>query len=354
MVDWRNRISTLIVAAVATLLIWTWAADRTREVRTLTGTVLLRPTDPARQFVDPAQPQAITLTLKGSPATINRLQGALEQGLALSIGTEATGGESGLRKVDLAALIDASAEVRATDASVVSVRPDRVDARVGAMVPVRLPVVAAASLALLKGGSQVEPAEVQALVPEPVAEATSRESAEAIVDAKGLPEGSAQEVLAPLRLPDSLKVAPSQVVFTPDRVKVRFTVAAKSRSFTLPTVRVEIAGAPEDLRGFEVGFADKGDLIRDVVLSAPGDALGPIESGQVRVAAIVHLTPEELSKRITQKAVSAWVVPPGVQVESAAGQRPFEVMVPLKIETRATPAAEPAPAPAAEPPRTQG
>ncbi|MEY4842113.1 MAG: hypothetical protein RJA12_837, partial [Planctomycetota bacterium] len=39
-----------------------------------------------------------------------------------------------------------------------------------------------------------------------------------------------------------LTLAPSQVVFTPDRVKVNFTVAGKSRSFTLPTVRVEVAG----------------------------------------------------------------------------------------------------------------
>jgi hypothetical protein len=36
------------------------------------------------------------------------------------------------------------------------------------------------------------------------------------------------------------------------------------------------------------------------------------------------------------------VVPPGVQVESAGGQRPSEVIVPLKIEPRAVPAAEPA------------
>jgi len=355
MADWRNRISTLIVAAIATLLVWTWAADRTREVRTLAGTVLLRPADATKQFVDPAQPQAVTLTVKGSPATINRLQTALEQGLVLPIGPEATAGEAGLRKLDLAALIDASPELRVTDASVVSVRPDRVDVRVGAMVPVRLPVVAAASLAMLKGGSQVEPAEVQALVPEPIAEAASKESAEALVDTKDLPEGSAQQVMAPLRLPDSLKVAPSQVVFTPDRVRVRFTVAAKSRSFTLPTVRVEVAGAPEDMRGFEVGFGEKGDLIRDVVLSAPGDALGPIENGQVRVVAIVHLSPEELSKRIAQKAVSAWVVPPGVQVESAAGQRPFEVVVPLKIEPRVAPASEPAPpAASTEAPRQGG
>jgi hypothetical protein len=34
------------------------------------------------------------------------------------------------------------------------------------------------------------------------------------------------------------------------------------------------------------------------------------------------------------------VVPPGVQVESAGGQRPSEVIVPLKIEPRAVPANE--------------
>jgi hypothetical protein len=149
-----------------------------------------------------------------------------------------------------------------------------------------------------------------------------------------------------LRLPESLKLGASQAIFTPDRVKVQFTVAARSRSFTLPTVRVAVAGAPEDLQGFDVSFGEQGDLLREVVLSAPGDALGPIEAGQTRAVAIVHLTPEELSKRIPQKQVSAWVLPPGVQVESVAGKRPSEVMVPLKIEPRAKPTEPPAPAPA--------
>lgn len=348
-------ISTVLVAAIATLLIWTWAADRTREVRTLSGTVLLRPADASRQFVDPAQPQSVSLSVKASPASITRLQGLLEQGLLLPLGSGPLTSEPGQRMIDLAAAIDRCPEVLATDASVVSVRPDRVEVRVGAMVPVRMPVVAAASLVMLRGDAEVQPAEVQALVPEPAAEAASKERAEAIIDAKGLADGSQHEVEAPLRLPDSLKVAPSQVVFTPDRVKVKFTVGGKSRSFTLPTVRVEVAGAPEDLKGFEVTFPDKGDLIRDVVLSAPGDALLPIEGGQARVVAIVHLSPEELSKRITQKAVSAWVVPPGVQVESAAGQRPSEVLVPLKIEPRALPVSEPLPAaPAAAAPNSAG
>jgi hypothetical protein len=346
--DWRSRISTLIVAIIATLLIWTWAADRTREVRVLTGSVLLRPADGARQFIDPAQPQAVTVTLKGSPATLNALQTRLEQGLALVPGTETLGAEPGQRTLNLASLIETSAEVRSTDASVTAVRPERIEVRVGAMVPVRMPVRAIAPLVTLRGDSEVDPLEVQVLVPEPSAGAASRETAEAVVDAKDLPEGSTHDVTAPLRLPESLKLAPTQAVFTPDRVKVRFTVAARSRSFTLPTVRVEVAGAPEDLKGFDVSFDEQGDLLRDVVLSAPGDALGPIEAGQARVVAIVHLGPEELSKRIPQKAVSAWVLPPGVQVESVGGKRPSEITVPLKIEPRAKPAEE-SPRPAAEP-----
>lgn len=350
--EWRNRISTLLVASVATLLIWTWAADRTREVRILSGSVMLRPADPARQFVDPAQPQPVTVTLKGSPATINAIQTRLEQGLPLTLGPDILGEEPGQRVLNLAALIEAAQEVRTTDASVTAVRPDRIEARVGAMVPVRMPVRAVAPLVTLRGDSSVDPADVQVLVPEPSAGAASRESAEAVVDAKGLAEGSTHEVTAPLRLPESLKLGSTQAVFTPDRVKVKFTVAARGRSFTLPTVRVEVAGAPEDLQGFDVSFGEQGDLLRDVVLSAPGDAMGPIEAGQTRVVAIVHLGPEELSKRITQKVVSAWVVPPGVQVESVGGKRPSEVTVPLKIEPRAKPGDEPRPAAEAATPKS--
>ena len=333
MQDWKGTISTLVVAAVATLLIWTWAADRTREVRSLSGTVLLRPAEPSRQFVDPAQPQPVTVNFKGNPASLARLQTALEQGLVIVVPT----GEAGLRTLAIDAMLESSDEVRGTDASVVSVRPSRIDVRTGSMVPVRMPVVPRSSLVSLLDDATIEPAEVQALVPEPVAEAASRESAEAVIDARNLPEGSTQQVEAQLRAPDSLKLQAGQVQFTPDRVKVQFTVAGRSRSTTLPTVRVEIAGAPEDLEGFDVGFPEKGDVLRDVVLTAPGGAIEGVEDGSIRVVAIVHLTQEDLARRVAQKAVSAWVLPPGVSVESVTGKAPGGVLVPLKITPRLSP-----------------
>ena len=350
MQDWKGTISTIVVAAVATLLIWTWAADRTREVRTLTGTLLLRPTEPNRQFVDPAQPQAVTVNLKGNPASLARLQAALEQGLVVTV----PGGESGQRQVMLDALIESSPDVLSTDASVVSVRPSRLEIRTGAMVPVRMSVVPRSALVSLLDGAQIEPAEVQALVPEPVAEAASRESAEAVIDARNVPEGSTQETDAALRAPDALKLQPGQAIFTPERVKVRFTVAGRSRSTTLPTVRVEIAGAPEDLEGFNVGFPEKADVLRDVVLSAPGGAIEVVQDGSVRVVAIVHLTQEDLARRVAQKAVSAWVLPPGVSVESVAGKAPGSVMVPLSISPRVAPEDSKVPDGAAPPPAPVG
>jgi len=341
MQDWKGTISTVVVAALASLLIWTWAADRTREVRALTGTVVLRPSDPAKQFVEPAQPQAVTVNFKGNPASLARLQAALEQGLVLTV---APGSEPGQRSLPMDTLIEESAEVHATDASVVSVRPARVDVRSGSMVPVRMSVVPRSTLVAIPEDASIEPDSVQALVPEPVAQAASREPAEAIVDAKNLPEGSTQEVDAVVRPPDALKLQPGQAIFVPERVKVRFTVAGKSGSTTLPTVRVEIAGAPEDLEGFDVGFPDKGDVRGDVVLSAPGGALAGIADGSIRVVAVVHLSPEELARRIAQKPVSAWVLPPGVRVESVAGKAPASVMVPLRIAPRtATEEVKPSP-----------
>lgn len=205
------------------------------------------------------------------------------------------------------------------------------------MVPVRMQVVPRSTLVAIPENASIEPASVQAMVPEPVAEAASREPAEAIVDAKNLPEGSTQEVEALLRAPDALKLQPNQAIFTPDRVKVRFTVAGKGGSTTLPTVRVEIAGAPEDLEGFEVGFPDKADVLRDVVLTASGSALAGIADGSTRVVAIVHLSPEDLARRVPQKAVSAWVLPPGVTVESVGGRTPASVTVPLRIAPRNSP-----------------
>ena len=338
--DWKATLSTLFAASIATLLIWTWAADRTRELRTLSGTVILRPSDSAKRFVDPAQPQSVTVSVKASPASLTRLQSALEQGLVLQLDTD--GVETGTRSAVLGPLIERTVEVRGTDADISSVRPARIDVRVGAMVPVRMPVVARVPLVTLWGPALVQPTEVTAMVPETAAEAASKESIEAVVNAKDLPAGTSHTVDASLRLPDALKLLPSQVTFTPDRVQVSFTVAGKSQTITLPSVRIEIAGAPQDLQGFDVTFGEGGGVLRDVVLGSQGTALADVESGKTRVVAIVHLTPEDLAKRITQKAVSTWVLPAGSEVNSVAGVRPADVVVPLLIKPK--PAAGEAPA----------
>ena len=183
--DWKGTLSTIFAASIATLLIWTWAADRTRELRTLSGTVILRPSDAGERFVDPAQPQSVSVSVKASPASLTRLQAALEQGLVLQLDTD--GMETGMRSAVLGPLIERTAEVRGTDADISSVRPARIDVRVGAMVPVRMPVVARVPLVTLWGPAEVQPTEVVAMVPETSAEAASKEAIEAVVNATDLP-----------------------------------------------------------------------------------------------------------------------------------------------------------------------
>ncbi|MCE9620160.1 MAG: hypothetical protein K8R92_09655 [Planctomycetes bacterium] len=343
--NWTSRISTIFVAMIATLLIWTWAADRTREIRELKGTVAFRSSDPAQHFVDPTKTFAITLSVKASPASIERIQTLLDEGVAIPSGTENFPGVDGTYNVMLASAINDLPQVIATDATVLASRPESAKVLVGSLTTTQYPLVVKIPLADFESAS-VDPSVALVTLPASAAEAVKGIQVEAVVDAKDLTPGM-NRATAKLRLPESVPVKPEQVTFVPDHAEVTFTLRRKTESLNLATVGVQIAGSPTDLKGFDVVINQEGGVLRDVTLVGPPDALKEIESGKFTVTAIVPLTSGDLGSKIAKKAVQSWILPPRVSVESVGGKQILNPEIALKIEPKPTtstvPDAEPAP-----------
>jgi len=332
--NWTANLSTWFVAAIATLLIWTWAADRTRDTREIKGTFSFRSSDPKQHFVDPMKPIAITLSVKASPTSIERIQSILDEGLIIPTGTAGFPNTAGAYNVMLASAINNLPQIIATDATVQTARPESAKVVIGDLTTTQFPLTAKISLAEYESAS-INPSVVLVTLPTSAIDAMKNLQVEAVVDTKDLSTGK-NNAQATLRLPESVAVKSEQVTFVPDQAIVTFTLRRKTENITLATVPLQIAASPTDLRGFDITIQQDGGVLRDVILIGPPDALKDIESGKFSVAAIVPLKSGDLGSKVAKKSVSNWVLPPGVSVESVAGKQIVNPEIALKIEPRTT------------------
>jgi hypothetical protein len=108
----------------------------------------------------------------------------------------------------------------------------------------------------------------------------------------------------PLRMADTLVAGPD-VRIIPAKVKVSFTIRSRIRETVVENMRVQIGGPIEDRDAFIVEVDPK--VLRDVTVLADADLSREIESGNVPVIAILHLSSREKESMITQKPVSMFV-----------------------------------------------
>ncbi|MBX3355965.1 MAG: hypothetical protein KF724_09735 [Phycisphaeraceae bacterium] len=347
--NWTNRLSTGLIAAVVTLLIWTWAAEKTREETTITGTVRFVTAEGQPLSVDPSNALTATLQLRGSRQALQRAGAILEGGADLRLGLGGVPAEAGRFQVELAKVFAELPEIRQLDLSVLNARPDTVTLTIGRLVTQTVPIVAAIPLAQISGSVVIEPPEAQLTLPASLAESIAQPRIEAFVDVRNLEPGRRHTVDAPLRLPESLQSARGLARVEPAVVRVSFILGSRDRTAVIPTVPVQIAGPPADLRNYEIVVEPGSEFLRSVTISGPGDAISQIESGRARIAAIVHLGAEDLVRRSVSKPITLWLLPSGVTVTRIGTSTDTAPAIPLRIterpRTSPPPAVEPTPSP---------
>jgi len=346
--EWTNRISTALIATVVTLLIWTWAAEKTREELTISGAIRFVVGEGQPLSVEPAAAVTLTMQVKGSRLALQRAAAMLEHGAELRLGVGGVPSTPGTYSVDVARAFSELPEILRSDLSVISVRPDTVTMTVGRLVTKTLPIVAEIPLALTSGTITIEPAEATLTLPESLADSMPATKIEAFVDVRNLEIGRRHTLESPLRLPEALAAARTVTRLEPLTAKVTFMLVSRDRTAVVPTVPVQVAGPPSDLRNYEVQVEGGSEFLRNVTVSGPGEAISQIESGRARIAAIVHFGADDLARRSVTKPVSMWLLPPGVTVTRIGNSTDTAPLVPFRITERprsAAPAVEPATVP---------
>ncbi len=131
------------------------------------------------------------------------------------------------------------------------------------------------------------------------------------------------------------------VTIEPSNATIEFTVKSRIKETTLPTVRVQIAGPPEDHDEYRIEIENP--TLTDVTIKADGELISQIERNQAVVVAMVHLSQREKERGIDSKPVTCFMALPlgenspvqATIVDAEVGDTPQLPIVRLKITARA-------------------
>lgn len=336
---WKARLGSFVTVTAVALLLWLWAAGRTTEVASISLQARFASGDPGRVAVLPGTPFTVELRLRGSRRDLDeaasRLGGTVVE---LRSGAPGVPAAIGTHVVDLATSIDRSDEVARLGAAVDGANPASATIEIVELVSVEAPVVPDLPGVRLAGGVAVEPERVAVRLPASLLrrlEGAPR--IEAYVppsQSEALRAGRRHAIEVPLRLPESLEGEAALVSVEPARARLSFTIADRSRTATLPLVPVQVAGPPEDLEAFTVTLADGSEFLRDVEVRGRADLVRDLEEGRARAIAFIHLSADDLAKKVSRKRISLWMLPDGVTVTGVAGGEETSPAVELTIRER--------------------
>jgi hypothetical protein len=306
-----REIWTYIIVTLVTVLIWFWAAAETRETKIIySATVRFNVPDGTDWIITP-QDRAVVINLTGAKLGIRNAETLARTGLTIEVRPV-----EGPQTVDLAQALAQNESLRDAGVTINTVEPSLADITLDRLEQFAAPVKAVLPGITLQDEAVIDPPEVQVTMPKTLRQRGPRDVVvEAFVDRSELDRllpGAPQSIEARLRLPEGLPGAGATgVSINPNRAKLTFTVRSRTREIKLDTVRVQIAGPPEDRDAYVVEIDPK--QLRGVTISAASDLARRIETNEVPVVAVVHLSALEKENRIASKPVSYFLalVPDG-------------------------------------------
>lgn len=316
--QWHREIWTYLLVTVVAALIWFWAAGETRDRKTFNhGVVQFKVADTNNWLVRP-QEVVPTVVAYGSNLSLQKMESELRRRLTISVSATA-----GLQDIDLMAQLRNNDRVRATGATILSVEPATVKIDLDPVEEIAVRVKPALPGITPEGDMTIEPAEVTLSMPSQLRQRLpQRLQVEAFVDRSELDRlepGRPHTLDVKLRLPEGLPNT-SDITITPARAKLTFVIRSRTREVSLDTVRVHVAGPPEDRDLYDIEVDPK--QLRNIVISTDADLATKIESGEAPVVAVIHLSSREKEARIESKRISGFVA---LVPEPGGGTRMVEV-----------------------------
>ena len=117
-------------------------------------------------------------------------------------------------------------------------------------------------------------------------------------------------------------------------VKKISAVLTNMTDHVLPAVPIQVAAPPADLDRYNVKIAAGNEFLRDVTLRGLPQDIRRIIDGEVRVAAFVHLTSDDLVQNVKERPISMWMLPDGVSVIRIGNGDTISPRIPLEITDR--------------------
>jgi hypothetical protein len=319
-----ERVRTVLIVTVVTLLVWLFAESRTLRVETLEvpveigrgGQLLAFRIHPGQEW--DASPE---IELAGPTGLIEELRPRALDGIMLELGDELPS-EPGSWTVDLREAIRRERLFAESGVTVRRVTPASLEIEIDRLERVMLPVEVELSGLETAGPVSVEPPEVEVRVP-----ATHAEDLPDHATAKIDPARLA--TLSPGRRTELSQVPVILENLPPDlwglrlvdaRVTVELALRARTQSVQLAELPVWVELLPGDLAAWTVEIPPEDRVISGVTLTGPGAVIDRIRRGEVRPRAVVSLSTNDLARGVETVEVELVGLPPGVVADYAGGE----------------------------------
>ena len=303
----RERLWRYALVTGVTLLIWFWAATETRDEGTASFRIEL--VGAADQVVTPSE-LTVHVKMEGSSLALERALQAAQTPVALTVGIELPS-QTGMQRVKLLEVLNRNEAITGTGVSLLAVDPIDLDIEIDSLVTATLPIVPVLPGIELDGPVTVDPPQVQVRLPRRLRDHAGDDlRVKASVLGQRLDRlkpGVLNTIIATLELPPRLAGDPT---VTLDRrfAEIEFTVKSRIKQTTLPTVRVQIAGPPEDHEEYRIEIENP--TLANVTIKADIELISRIERNQAVVVAIVHLSQREKERGISEKPVTCFMALP--------------------------------------------
>ncbi len=315
-----ERIQTIFVVSLATVLIWLYAEGQnpaeSAEVRI---TVRLEASEDSDLIVQQNSPVQIDLVVQGSTRAMRELQTSISGPLSLHLGQGMLTTKVGSHQVPMLDVLLAHASFSGRDLLLQRVEPsvleytiDRWVSRVIEVFPEDLGV----DIELLEPIT-CEPSTVELRIPESLLVDRSIEDLqviavprqEALLNLRG---GEINRIDADLRVPG---VADANAVrLSIERVQMTLAIRSTRIEMVKTSVPVHLVMTPLDQPRYDISLQEP--IISELRLSGSQDLIDQVNAGQYKITARVILTSDDLARGITQKVISFAHLPNGLRVES--------------------------------------
>lgn len=336
----KKEFWTIVIVTAVTVLIWFWAAGETLSQRSVNARLAFDLPEPESWLITPRQ-RFVSVSMEGSKLAMQQADQILRNDLRVPLQAMA-----GRQTIDMAEAAQDMRDLQATGVKVLSFEPGTIDVDVDQIVRVQSRVRASLPGVQTVGEIRIEPAEVTLAMPNALRQRfTGDLPVEAFVDRTRLDRltpGERHTLSVKLRPPDGLASAEG-VSVEPSTVQLSFAMRSRTREMTLDSVRIQLAGPPEDNVEYLVELDET--VLRDVTITAEADLIRRIEANEATVVAMLHLSNREKELGIESKPISYFLAmvtddlghQRGVVVDARVGDTPQLPSVNFQVIRRPLP-----------------